>query len=236
MNEDTILRKIQKALALANDKRGDANTAAIALRQAQAMMEKHNISQQRVLAANCAHADLRSKVSVKNPAQWEANVLFFVGEAFGCKCLWTSGGPQPTNKGYWTVIGPAQYVEVAQYTIAVTMRAILKARANFVKEFRDSPGMGRSQKSRFADDFCLGWGWAVRREIHKMADPDGLVDTATKAYMEEHFNLKPMDKLNDKSSEGTTFAMKMGAASGSEFKIHRPMNDDGTEQLKIEKE
>ena len=49
-NEKTI-RKIKKCLALGNDPRADSNTAAIALRQAQALMMEHHISQADVLAA-----------------------------------------------------------------------------------------------------------------------------------------------------------------------------------------
>jgi hypothetical protein len=242
MNDDTILRKIQKAMALANDKRGDQNTAAIALRQAQAMMEKYGITEQKVLAANCTHTDLRSKVSVVNPTMWEVNIINFVAKAFGCRVLWTKGGPAPTMKGYWTILGPKSYVEVALYTVEVTLRQILKARSNFVKNMNEEiellktygrdPGVGRAQKSKMADEFCLGWGWAVEKEIHKMADPDGLIKAATDAYASKIVDPNIEVKINNKGSMTPTAAMMAGAADGKQFKIHRPMNT-GPETLKI---
>jgi hypothetical protein len=233
MNEETILRKIQKAMALANDQRGDANTAAIALRQAQAMMEKYGISDEKMIASSCTHDDMRSRVSVVNPSQWEVNIVWTVCKAFGCKPLWSKGGPEPTMKGWWSIVGPKNYVPVAMYTLTVTIRELLKARTAFVKDF--GPRFKtRGEKSKAADEFCLGWGYAVRREIHKMADPDGLIEKATDAYAKRWQEPEDKPKVKNRADGKVTAAMKLGGALGSEFKIHRPMNT-GPETLKIEK-
>lgn len=238
MTDESILRKIQKAMALATDQRGDSNTAAIALRQAQRLMEIHGVTEGRLAAASCGHADIRSKVSVVNPTQWEVNLVVWVAEAFGCRMVWGGGGPEPTNKGYFTLVGPKSYLEVAVYTVEVSMRQLLKERAAFVNMLRMHPVLGdlpRAQKSAKADAFCMGWTWAVKAEIHKMADPDGLIAKGAEEYISSKWNTIKQGKSNRKDDgEKLTRDHFLGGKAGESFKIHRPMNSSQEETLKLE--
>lgn len=236
MNDESILRKIQKAMALASDERGDANTAAIALRQAQRLMELHGITEGKLAAANIGEFDIRSKVSVRNPSQWEVNLVVWVAEAFGCRMLWTGGGPDPTNKGWFTLVGPKNYLAVATYTVEVTMRQLLKERAQFVKRLSADPvlgGLSRGAKSEKADAFCMGWTWAVKMEIHKMADPDGLIAKGQEEYISSKWNISK-GKINNRSDDTKISQWHlMGSETGANFKIHRPMNGSAEDQLQI---
>lgn len=234
--QDDILRKIQRCLALANDKRGDQNTSAIALRQAQKLMETYNISHTAVLASQVSEIDIRSKVAVVNPSQWEVNAIHFICEAFGCKHLWTKGGPEPTKKGYWSILGPKMQVQVCEYAWVVTMRELLKARNEFVRKLtadRALCELPRKIKSKMADSFCMGWGYAIREKISVFADPDGLIAAANAAHMaEKHPNAAKSEvkKNHFRSNE----LMNMGASAASSFSLHRPMDqNEGSQPLRI---
>lgn len=234
---DDILRKIQKALALANDKRGDANTAAIALRQAQKLMEAYNISHTTILASQIGESDLRSKVAVVNPSSWEGNAMSFCAAAFGCRLMWTRGGPEPTNKGYWSIFGPKMQVDVCVYASVVMTRALLKARTEFVKNLTADPILGdleRKKKSKMVDDFCMGWGYAIREKLTALADPDGLVKQANDAYLKVKYGNAKKAETRGEHDERSLHLMRMGARAAENFSIHRPMDQQsGSQPLKL---
>lgn len=234
--QDDILRKIQKAMALANDKRGDPNTAAIAMRQAQKLMEAYNISHTAVLAAAVGESDLRSKVSVVNPAGWEANAMHFCATAFGCRLMWSQGGPEPTKKGYWSVYGPKMQLEICIYAMTVAMRALLKARTDFVKRLTSDPILGelaRKEKSKMADDFCMGWGYAVRKQIGALADPDNTIKDANDAYRKEKYPDAGAAAVRESGSRNMSL-MQLGAKAAEGFNLYRPMDQkEGSPTLRI---
>lgn len=64
MNHENILRKIQKCLALS--KSANEHEASVALRQAQKLMELHNVSEEGLLLADVT-SDGAPSVSTRNP-------------------------------------------------------------------------------------------------------------------------------------------------------------------------
>lgn len=239
---DDILRKIQKCLDLANDKRGDPSTAAIAMNQAKKLMEAYNVSHSSVLAASITEERLRSKVSVVNPAGWEGNAMYFVASAFGCRLMWTPGGPEPTWKGYWIIFGPKMRVGVCVYSMTVVMREILKARTEFVQKLRQDPIIGdltRGTKSKMADDFCFGWGYEIRKKVTAMADPEGTIAVANQAYVDELTKKGVIagekTKMRTKDDAPMNMAaLALGAQMAQTFNLHRPMDQSAdSQQLQI---
>src|SRR4051812_44483708 len=106
------MRKIRKCLDLANDKRGDQNLAATALRQAQALMREHGITEDHVKMSGVSETPVKSKVGITRPPAWETLLLEIVCKAFGCASLWAAGGPEPTRKGAYIIFGPRSSQEV----------------------------------------------------------------------------------------------------------------------------
>jgi len=86
MNEERVLNKIQKLLALANDLRGNETERDTALRQAYALMAKHNIE----LADMEAHGRKieEERINFTNDSwswTWARQTSMIVAELFFCK-------------------------------------------------------------------------------------------------------------------------------------------------------
>lgn len=236
MTEERIIEKIRKCLALANDKRGDPNTAAIALRQAQALMAKHNIDEASVDASVCGDVFLQSKYSVAKPAQWETNLMVRIAEAFACEVLWAAGGPAPTWKGSWRFVGPKGNLEVCAHTAVVLMRQLLAARNTFVRE-QVPEHYNRGRKSQEADSFCRGWIIEVCKTVAAYADPDGTLKNARHKYLTTKLNVDLEKRVQTNKRELTSSGFHAGAAEGSRIKLHRPVDGAAmAEPLRLKKE
>lgn len=237
--DESILRKIKKALALAEDSRGDPNTAAIALRQAQKLMEQHGIEMGHLAASDIGRATLESGVSISKVKTWESRLIVRIADAFGCRIM-VKNGVGPKEKHYvaanitysdgtparyfamYTFIGHKSRVELAQYTAEVMLRKLLKARTAFVAGLPVM--MSRLAKSAEGDAFCLGWVNAVTATIQKFDNPEAL----DKAIQVE-FEGKKFRTTGQKS--GSASSRMAGTEAGSRESIHRPMH--GRENLRI---
>lgn len=236
MTNERILEKIRKCLALANDKRGDPNTAAIALRQAQALMRQHNIDEVSVDASICGDQYLQSKFSVKKPAQWETNLMVRVAEAFACDVLWAAGGPAPTRKGHWRFVGPKGHLEVCIHTAIVLMRQLLAARNTFVRE-QVPDYWNRGRKSQEADSFCRGWIVEVCKTVAAYADPDGTLKDARHKYLTAKLNVNLEMTVQTNKRRVTSSGFSAGAEQGSKVRLHRPVDGAGMQTpLQLTKE
>lgn len=145
-----VLEKIKKCLAVAQGANANENEAAIALRQAQALMREHGVSELDVLTADVSTCDMRSRAK-QAPAQWEMTLMNRIAHAFDCELAFHRG-----FEGRWVFIGVGDAAEVAQYTAAVMLRQALKARDAYSAK-KLSRVTVRENKVRRADLFCTGW-------------------------------------------------------------------------------
>lgn len=149
MDHQKVLEKIKKCLALAQS--GNEHEAAVALRQAQALMRVHGVSEQDVLTADVSTCDMRSRAK-RAPAQWEMMLMNRIAHAFDCELAFHHG----FDEGRWVFIGVGAAAEVAQYTADVMLRQALKARDAYSAK-KLGRVMVRANKVRRADLFCTGW-------------------------------------------------------------------------------
>uniref|UniRef100_UPI0009E92407 DUF2786 domain-containing protein n=1 Tax=Methylogaea oryzae TaxID=1295382 RepID=UPI0009E92407 len=93
MDKDKALAKIKKCLRLAAS--ANANEAATAMRQAQALMEQYGIEHSDVLASEAAEAKAKAGAT-KTPAMWENRLADLVARSFGCDLIFDSvrGAPE----------------------------------------------------------------------------------------------------------------------------------------------
>ena len=126
MDKDDILRKIEKCLALA---KSSEPAEAAALRQAQALMREHGVSQ---LEAQAIGARECSVKAARTPSRHEAYLAGLVADAFGCELILASGGIL-SGGVVWLLVGCSPNVEVAQYTLQVLLRLMARARAEHIK-------------------------------------------------------------------------------------------------------
>ncbi|NHR07959.1 DUF2786 domain-containing protein [Chromobacterium haemolyticum] len=172
-----ILAKIKKCLALS--KSSNEHEAAAALRQAQALMRKHDITDRDILLAEVSEADTPAGAK-KTPIRWEASLSHLIARAFNCDHLLSTG----FSGGRWKFIGPGSAPEVAAYAFSVLARQLRKARAEFIAT--KCKRLIRASKTRRADLFCEGWVAAVRQLVANIATTSQ-AKAAIGAYMAKHY-------------------------------------------------
>lgn len=148
MADDGILDKIKKCMALS--KSANEHEAAAALRQAQALMKKHRISEDTVLASHASEAHATSGTTVKTTA-WENGLANKVASIFGCTPVFLV----EIKHHKWAFIGTGSNPEIAAYCFAVLLRQLKKARSAYIqaKLKRCKP----ATKTRRGDLYCRGW-------------------------------------------------------------------------------
>ena len=215
--DENILRKIKKCLALSTS--SNANEAASALRQAQKLMELHNVNAIDLKRADISEMEIKSKASVSRIKDWEMSLLNTVAKAFGCKLMWLRSHSYSDDVfGRYTLIGLKDQVWMAHYTAEVLQRKLMKARAEFVKSLH---GATRQHKVYEADGFCTGWVAAIAKTVQAFAMPDEtkrLIETMVEEQTGGR-NAKPQER--DKGQLG----MQSGYIAGQNESIHRPLKD-----------
>ncbi len=103
MNREEAILKIKKCLALA--KSANENEAAIALRQAQALMREFQIDPDLL---DIVEASCESKAT-KVPQAWESSLVMTIARAMQCKPIFSSGSSTWGIKASWTFMVSIQH-------------------------------------------------------------------------------------------------------------------------------
>lgn len=216
MSDSRVLDKIKKCLALSES--SEPHEAAAAMRQAQKLMDIHNISMTQVQRADIGETSIRSKVSVSKPKDWEVALVATVGKAFGCRIIWTRSSSYSDNVfGQFTMVGIKSQLELASYTCDVMTRKLVKARAAFVNG--QSGYMDRKQKTVQADGFCKGWVSTIKKTVMEFATPE-----ATKLLIEGYVqDITHGKKADVKASPAGHAGYLAGMTAAAGESIHRPM-------------
>ena len=143
MDKEKVLDKIKKCLALG--KSANEHEAAQALKQAQALMRKYEISDADVALSDIGEQSGGRKMAFKL-AQWQWNVANMVADVFGCECY---------KRGKTMMFyGLGNRAEIAAYAFEVVYRQIAADRRNFLKTCR---ARKPAHRRYLADQFCDGW-------------------------------------------------------------------------------
>jgi hypothetical protein len=218
MIDETILRRVQKCLALSQSP--EPHEAAAAMRQAQKLMEMHNISVADIDKTKIGEAEVKSAVSVSKVKDWELALVHTVASAFGCSIMWRASRSWASDVyGRYILVGSTSQVELAQYTCIVMLRKLIKARAEFVRDI--GPYSSREYKSKAADSFCKGWIATIRKTVSEFA-----LDDNTKVLIENHIKDRNPEggKAKVKGRELSTAGYLHGQEAAKGESINRPMN------------
>lgn len=219
MNDhEKIIAKIKKCLALSAS--SNEHEAAAALRQARKLMEEHGIDDQDIQAAEAE--ERRAKSAAKSqPANWETVLATKVGNAFGCRVLFSSGWWN--RPGEWCFIGCGMEPEVAQYAFAVLHRQGKRARQEHIKAALKR--CKAATKTRRADLFSEGWVLSVVSKITAFAGNEQK-STAIEAYMTKHHpslvQLKSRDRNDGRQMNSHEYGDYVaGGRSGRDAQLNR---------------
>lgn len=159
MDKQKILDKIKKCLALS--KSANEHEAAQALKQAQALMRMHNISD-----ADIELADI-SEIGVKCAnilPVWQQALILLCAQAFGVQAY----GHRNFSGNHAQFYGFDNRPELAAYAYEVLLRQIRAARREYMKTALSRVRNTRNKTYR-ADEFCAGWVSSVRQKVQAFA-------------------------------------------------------------------
>jgi len=227
---EKIIDKIKKCLALA--KSSNAHEAAIALRQAQSLMKKHNISGLDIDAAQANEKNANASVKAR-PSNWESFLANTTAKAFGCHCLFTTTAwrweDQPAQ---WKFIGTSLAPGLSSYAFDVLLRQLKRDRSHYIKTALKR--CKRANKTARADEYCTSWVHAVHKTIENFA-PSKAQESAITAYMQKHYpsvsELEPRNRKT-KGNSGSSFKDSLaGHKDGANAELNHGVNQNKSNRL-----
>lgn len=223
MDKEKVLDKIKKCLALG--KSANEHEAAQALKQAQALMLKYEISDADVVLSDIREQSGARKMAFKL-AEWQWSVANMVADVFGCECYMLG----KTMMFY----GLGNRAEIASYAFDVVYRQISAARREFLKTCR---ARKPSNRTYLADQFCNGWmmgAWGVVKEF-EMSDDEKAVMADYKRKKHPHIDKAVVRDAKSSKLDGSAAMIKAivkGHAAGKNVQLHHAMNGaEGVKQI-----
>lgn len=234
-----ILTKIKKCLALGASP--NPNEAAVAMRQAHALMQKHGVDAHHVAMTEIgeATADVRTMARDK-VANWEAALAAMVGKAFGCQLL-IGRNVLPKeyrtylNQGQFVFIGQKAQAEIAAYTVSVLAAKCKRSRQKWIAE--NLGGMSslrgnRAKVTRMGDAFAEGWVSSIAKLVSDFANPPEIEQAIERHMAARTTGAGDAPTRRIKRSDigtGEMVAAQMGSQAAKGEALYRPMHGCATQ-------
>lgn len=171
MNRDDALKKIKKCLALAAS--NSPEESAIAMRQAQALMAEHKLTERDVSLSDVQEVKARS--ATVGGARWDVQLGHLVGDSFGCE-VFTSISSRLTRSFNLVTqrevvfVGIGAAPAIAGYAYEVLARQCSKLRLAHIR--LQPKNCKPITKTARGDEFARGWVAGVRRVVERFAQPE----------------------------------------------------------------
>ncbi len=219
MNNDRIIQKIKKCLALS--KSSNEHEAAAALRQARLLMDKH-----RIVVTDVDFVAIEG--DKERPPLWKMQLISTVAAAFGCSALLS-----PNNLPLFAGQAPAP--EVAKYAFEVLLRQLNVNKKAFLTKY---DGYARSYKVRAGKAFAEGWVYGCKKSVLQFAQPlSQQEDEYNKRQVVEALGAQMTPPRQAKSaiseSEFALSAAREGMQQGKQVRLHSGVNTTSGEQILI---
>lgn len=212
-----IAAKIAKCLALANS--DNPSEAEAAKRQADALMQKYNLTGGDVAAAQ-VHEHQNKTGGKHRPLLYLCNLARIIATAFGCEAIVSPGGGW--RDSCMKFLGLGIKPELAAYTFDVLRRQITKDRAAYTATLKRYK---RENKIRMADIFCEAWCWRISQQVREFAGTEQ-EKNAIALYKQQRFadSLVTDTRTAAKPKKPTDQqAIVAGLDAAREVSIHKPV-------------
>jgi hypothetical protein len=228
MDRAAILRKIEKCMAIAKDGRGDAFETAAALRQAQKLIDRHNISPEDLHAIGYGKETVHTSVQVNKKALplRVNNLCMIIEKAFGVVAVIYATKRQSDWSYSVDYYGPQDKTITAVYSHTVVQRALDQAYKEYIAE---NPLYKRVRGVRAS--FETGWLREVRHKIEFVARTAEEIHGTQAALAKDGYS----DLKESTVSRQTIYSniSEDGAEAAEDFSLFMPV---ATEPLKLEKQ
>lgn len=177
MDKRKIIDKIHKCLRLSES--GNPNEAASALRQAQAMMRKYNISEEDVHSGDIREASAHSG-GYYNPPYWAVALSELIAQAFECRAYISR---REELRPVFRFIGVDYNAGVAAYSFTVLFRQLRRSRRQYMNELGIDD---KTERLRQGNVFAQAWLFRIARTVAEFVS-DSNNEEAIEAYVKEHY-------------------------------------------------
>ena len=215
MDKQKIIDKIHKCLRLSES--GNPNEAASALRQAQAMMRKYNISEQDVQSQDIREATANSG-GYYNPPYWAVALSELIAQSFECRAYISRREEQ---RPVFRFMGVDYSATVAAYTFTVLFRQLRRSR----RQYMDELGIkDKAEQRRQGNVFAQAWLFSIAKTVAEFST-DSKNDEAIEAYVKDQYG-EPVDFERDPADpESKDYDVILsGMRAAKTVQLLRPMN------------
>jgi len=218
MDDNRILDKIKKCLAMANSKTSNPNEAEIALRQARRLMDQYSLEMGDVLASMACEVSIRAGSEGPPPA-WRVRLADVCCLAFGTRLIISTSRFSASR---FILVGCAAAPELTGYAYQVLGRQLQKARREYLDTQKRCK---RSTKVARGDAFANAWIDAVHSKIDAFAGVDDSVADAVEAFMQKnHPELGRFELKRRKLKSRDEVAADAGYQAGKSAQLHQAVN------------
>ena len=226
---DKVISKIKKLLALS--KSTNANESATALEMAQRLIKEYEISYDLVSDIEITENKIETH-SGKKPPYFEMILVGNIADAFGCEAAYG----YLRHREDWTpvyghtFVGVSHRAEVASYMADVLLRKLKKARTEYVKSL--SRVRIRKNKTKRADDFCIGWVMSVSSKLSDFTNTEA-EKSALSNFIEK---LNWRDDLQTIKRGEIDYAkdFQKGSLAGDDIELHHGVKGKANSTLLLE--
>lgn len=217
-NLDSVIRKIEKCLALS--KSSNEGEAAAALRQAQKLMAAYNVTAEALAGAAIGESRADTNAWTRPPG-WEMHLLNIIKVAFGCEALLFLGSGVTKRLTQVSYIGVKHQAKLAAFAHEVLRRQVERDRTRYTATLA---GYSRGEKIKAGEAFSIGYVENLRRQVDALAVPTEQAERiqARKAAMMGDPDKAPY-KPNKVAMDYN--ALRAGAEAGKHASLHRPLTE-----------
>lgn len=219
MKNERVMKKIIKCLALG--KSSNEHEAAIALKQAKALMEKHNLTMNELELSTIDVVEVGG--SSKRPPRWTLGLYSTAAHAFGCSLFIKGGRP--------VFVGTSPAPDIAAYSVDVLLRQLNKNKIEFMESIKSKSELTRSAAIMIGKGFSEGWVLGCNKVVCEFAaELSGEVKESHLNKIQSHFGRAATEGKEGKSAldnELGNIAASAGFHNGLNAKIHTGMGTDG---------
>lgn len=237
--QESILKKIEKCLALS--KSNNPHEAAIALKQANALMEKHQLTMTDVSLSKINESKSKGSPS-KNAMDFEAALAQMVANIFDCKLMksvntrYTSTKKYPTYITYWSFIGVKPNDEIAAYTFQTLFRQLKNARQEYINT--ELSYYSKKTKTQKANSFCIAWVIQVKETAKGLLNKSDNEQESKTEKMINSWIEREHGKLNKSTARSSKELIledfQAGTESAKNAVLHNAVHGHQEGNLKIE--
>lgn len=225
MNQETVLSKVRKLVALAGNNPNEEE-ARSAMMKAQALLNEHGLAM--ADAEDQGRPRKPEEVEVgdgdhKTAVWWKQQIAVVVAKNFRC-------GVYISRRGRWggsgiRLVGLEEDVRVAQQVFELACRTCWKASVRFRRQAKkdaeaQSIGWSRGRAKRVANDFLTGFIDGLREAFRKnVAEMQTALVVVKPKAVQDHMDAMNLTRARRSSiaTDGRTGARSAGRAEGQRF-------------------